>query len=595
MISPERLLAGRDLTEPRPSPDGTHVAVVVGSASGSAIVVVPIDGGPERQLTSFPAPRAGRGTGGGCFDWMPDGSGVVYLGTDGGLWHQPFPGGDPRLIARPDAHEGLTGVAVSPDGAHVAVVADMERVLLVALADGVAQRVDDGAFEFVLDPSWAPDARALTWQAWNTPAMPWDDSRQVIWRPGEAPTHDVVGREGAAVQQPRLDARGRRWCVTDVTGWLNVTCDDRPVLPESFEHAGPTWGAGQHSYDVASDGTVALCRNEAAFGRLVLVAPDGTVRELGKGVHAQVRCTDRHVVAWRSGARTPTQVVAYDRDTGERRVLMVGPLSGWETEPALVEPERVEVVAPDGVVVHARRYRSPEPTGRLLCWLHGGPTDQWMVEFRPRFTMWLDRGWDVLVPDHRGSTGHGRAYQQAMNGHWGDLDVSDVAHVLQHEQRQGGWAPEQTVVMGSSAGGFTVLGVAARHRHLVAAAVALYPVTDLVDLRERSHRFERHSTDTLVAPPDTGGDRLRARSPLTWAADLAGVPLLVLHGTADPVVPVEQSRALVAAVRAAGGRVDYVEYEGEGHGFRQRVNQLDEHARVAAFCDQHLSAPERRR
>lgn len=565
------------------------MAVVVAGAGGAAIVVVPIDGGPERQLTSFPAPRPGRGTGGGGFDWLPDGSGVVYLGVDGGLWSQPFPGGDPRSIAHPVAPEGLAGVAVSPDGTRVAVVADVERVLVVALDTGAVQRVDDGAFEFVMNPSWAPDGSALTWQAWNTPAMPWDDSRQVVWRPGVAPPHAVTGVPGAAVQQPRLDDRGRRWCVTDATGWLNVTCDDHPVLAEPFEHAGPTWGAGQHSYDVAGDGTVAVCRNEGGFGRLVVVAPDGAVRELGKGVHAQVRFTDRHVVAWRSGARTPTQIVAYDRHTGERRVLMVGPLSGWEQEPALVEPDLVEVTTPDGDVLHARRYRSPEPTGRLLCWLHGGPTDQWMVDFRPRFTVWLDRGWDVLVPDHRGSTGHGRGYQQALNGLWGERDVDDVARILAHEQTGGGWSPRRTVVMGSSAGGFTVLGVAARHRHLVAAAVALYPVADLEDLRKRSHRFERHSTDTLVAPPDTGRDLLRARSPLTWATELAAVPLLVLHGSADPVVPVEQSRALVAAIIAAGGDVEYVEYEGEGHGFRRREHQLDEYARVAAFCEQHLS------
>jgi dipeptidyl aminopeptidase/acylaminoacyl peptidase len=587
VISPERLLAGRDLTEPRPSPDGCHVAVVMSAAGGPAIVAVPIDGGPERQVTSFPPPRPGRGTGGGCFDWLPDGSGFVYVGTDGGVWQQPFPGGDPHLVAQPEAPDGVAGVAVSPDGRFVAVVADVARVLLTDLSDGTIRRVDDGAFEFVMDPSWAPDATALTWQAWNTPAMPWDDSRQVIWR------HDgpltVEGLPGCAVQQPRLDAQGRRWCVTDRTGWLNVTCDDEAVLAEPFEHAGPTWGAGQHSYDVAGDGSVVLCRNEAGFGRLVLVDPHGTVRELGKGTHAQVRFTDGHIVAWRSGARTPSQIVAYDRVTGERRVLMVGPLSGWEHEPALVEPELVEVPA-DGWTLHARLYRSPQPTGRLICWLHGGPTDQWTVDFRPRFVMWLDRGWDVLVPDHRGSTGHGRAYQQALNHRWGELDVDDVATVLRHVQHHGSWRADHTVIMGSSAGGFTVLGVVARHGHLVAAGVALYPVTDLVDLRERCHRFERHSTDTLVAPLDTGRAVLEMRSPLYWADRLTDVPLLVLHGTADPVVPVEQSRALVAAIRAARGTVDYVEYEGEGHGFRGREHQLDEYARVAQFFEHHLGA-----
>ena len=101
-------------------------------------------------------------------------------------------------------------------------------------------------------------------------------------------------------------------------------------------------------------------------------------------------------------------------------------------------------------------------------------------------------GWNVLVPDHRGSTGHGRAYQQALTGRWGELDVADTAAVLEHAHAAGWADPAHTVLMGASAGGFTVLGVLARHPHLAAAAVVSYPVSDLADLAERSHRFERH-------------------------------------------------------------------------------------------------------
>jgi dipeptidyl aminopeptidase/acylaminoacyl peptidase len=159
-----------------------------------------------------------------------------------------------------------------------------------------------------------------------------------------------------------------------------------------------------------------------------------------------------------------------------------------------------------------------------------------------------------------------------------------MTHAHAHE-----WGtPGHTAIVGSSAGGFTALGAAAGQPELMAAAIVAYPVTDLTDLAERSHRFERHYTDTLVGPLPDAAALYTARSPLHFAERLAKVPLLVMHGDSDPVVPVEQSRAFVERCRAAGGIVDYVEYEGEGHGFRRPENQLDEYGRMRDFLAVHV-------
>jgi dipeptidyl aminopeptidase/acylaminoacyl peptidase len=144
--------------------------------------------------------------------------------------------------------------------------------------------------------------------------------------------------------------------------------------------------------------------------------------------------------------------------------------------------------------------------------------------------------------------------------------------------------------MGASAGGFTVLGVLARHRGLAAAAVVSYPVADLADLAERSHRFERHSTWRLVGVPGSSDEvdqRYRDRSPV-HLAQLIRTPVLVFHGDADPVVPVEQSRLLAERIRDAGGSVELVIRAGEGHGFRLRTNQVDEYERTGAFLRRHV-------
>ncbi|HEU0042284.1 MAG TPA: prolyl oligopeptidase family serine peptidase, partial [Jiangellaceae bacterium] len=210
--------------------------------------------------------------------------------------------------------------------------------------------------------------------------------------------------------------------------------------------------------------------------------------------------------------------------------------------------------------------------------------DQWQVDFRPRIAYWWSRSWDVLVVDPRGSTGHGRTYQRALNGAWGRLDVDDTAVLISAAHTRGWARPATTVAIGGSSGGLSVLGLLADHGHLVAGGVTSYPVSDLRALTQVTHRFEAHYTDTLVGPLDRGADRYAELSPINRADRITG-PLLVFHGTDDPVVPIGQSDELVARVRAGGGSVDYVVYDGEAHGFRDPANQRDEYERTERFLD----------
>jgi acetyl esterase/lipase len=437
------------------------------------------------------------------------------------------------------------------------------------------------------DPCPSPDSAGASWQAWNVPDMPWDSSRvqRVVFGRGE-----VVDDGGAAaVQQVRFMPDGVRVCLRDDSGWLNLWLGESPLVDEPFEHGAATWGMGQRSFAVSPDSQrIAFTRNEGGFGRLCIVDVDTRmIHEVARGVHGQLTWHGRRVSALRSGARTPTQVVVYDDATWERTVVAVGPLSGWE-DAGLAEPDLVEVATADDDMLHARLYRADATTDRLLCWLHGGPTDQWPVTFMPRVAYWRARGWNVLVPDHRGSTGHGRAYQQALRGRWGELDISDIADVIAHAHAHGWGSPARTAIVGSSAGGFTALGVAAAHAALISAAIVAYPVTDLSDLAERSHRFERHYTDSLVGALPDATSLYVERSPIDFADRLTTTPLLVMHGNNDPVVPIEQSRAFVERCRALGGHVEFVVYEGEGHGFRRPENQLDEYRRMQVFLATHV-------
>lgn len=583
-LSLEACLAGRDLTEPRLSPDGRTVAFVATTpgpdGSRSDVVVMPVEGGPERIITSDPV-RAGRALGGGVVDWWPDSQSLVAIDKAGDLVRVFLDGRTTRLLAADG--RTLSSPVVSSSGSlagsHIALVVDQAEVLVLDVATGRTERVDRGEHDFVIDPVWWRD-RPL-WTAWNAPHMPWDRSALVT------PTGVMADAVDRQMQQPRVAADGSTlaW-LDDASGWLNVVLADGRRVSESHEHGGPSWGERQRSWCWSPDGgSIAFVRNEDGFGRLCTYdLATGVVVERAKAVHGQLSWHGRHLVALRTGGKTPTQVVAYDTssDDWSRRTLAIGPSHTWENETSLVEPRLVEALASDGTRLFARLFESPQPNGSLICWVHGGPTDQWQVTFMPRFNYWLDRGWSILVPDHRGSTGHGRAFTTGLRGRWGEVDADDVAVLVDHVADG-----RRVFAFGSSAGGLTALGLA--RRRAVAGAVVAYPVTDIAGLDESTHRFEAHYNRSLVGDRATTERLSRERSPIHHADELARVPLLVFHGDSDPVVPIDQSRGLVSAVRAAGGDAELVEYAGEGHGFRDPEHRRDEYRRTEEFLVRHSS------
>ena len=650
-ISAQVCVAGRELTEPRLSPDGRWLSVVEAGRPG-IIFVMAIERSPtgltigfERALSTLPAPVAGRGLGGGCHHWLSDSSGVVYAAADGAVWFQPLSVDAPECVLSV-AGTALVAPMIIADGDGrwcVVAVGDQAGVWARTLwrtgsawSGGDVVRVDDGADDFCLDP-WVrainPGRFEIRWHAWSVPEMAWDHSITRIVEfdtDAVADRHSIVG--AGAITQPRTLADGTPVAVRDDTGWMNLWVGDAPVIAEPFEHAGPTWGAGARSYAVSPDGgRVAVARNESGFGRLIVaeISPVATDRpravEVARGVHGSLDWQVGLVCAVRSGARTPTQIVVYDTmshdtvsdDTLSHDTLSHDTLSHdtvshdtvaddavshhaladnkmvwtrtvamgampmvWDTI-ELCEPELIETADP---VLHARAYRVGD--GRMICLIHGGPTDQWQVGFMPRVAFWWSRGWDVLVVDPRGSTGHGRAYQQALRGRWGDLDVADTAALIGHAHSLGWAIPQTTVVSGSSSGGLSALGLAARFGSLIAGAMASAPVTDLAGLADVDHRFEAHYTLSLVGPP--GAPQYRDNSPI-HQLDQIEVPLLVLHGDADPVVPVAQSRNMVSALRRRGVDVEYHEFAGEGHGLRERTNRLAEFEYLERFARRVVS------
>lgn len=621
--TPRMVAAGSTLAEPRLSPDGLSVAFLanVGGGGWQLLRCVLGDGpsplvvGPQRALTCDPPIVGTHPSGGGTFCFVSNDA-LVYAGRDGSLYQIAATGGPGTCLAASVDTQRFAGPAASPNGRWLVFVIDTPDENHIGRID---RRDPDRTIEvisgatqadFRIDPQ-VNDYGSVVWHEWSVPNMPWDGSR-IVLRTANADGVELVssklgderilaGGPAVSVSQPRFSPDGRRVAFTDDrSGWKNlhvVDVSDESFhwhVDEAFEHADPTWGLGSRSFAWAPDGSsLAFSRNEAGYGRLCIASQHSLpTTEVAKAIHlglawSQTPSGRPRIAAIRTGGKTPPQVVVYDGDQYERVQVAVGPVGGWE-ELDLPEPRVVSWQADDGVTIHGRVYL-PRDVDRplLIAHMHGGPTAQTPVQFNARFGYWLSKGWAIFVPDHRGSTGWGRAYQQAMRERWGELEVSDSAAGVRFLIDQGLCDPARIVAMGGSSGGFSVLHLLAKHPDLFAAGVDLYGVTDLKALDLTTHRYERHYNASLIGALPEAELRYVERSPLSFV-DRIAAPLLVLHGDQDDTVVVDQAHMLVEEMQAVGRDVEYVEYPGEGHGWRNPATTVDELERIDAFIAKHL-------
>ena len=232
--------------------------------------------------------------------------------------------------------------------------------------------------------------------------------------------------------------------------------------------------------------------------------------------------------------------------------------------------------------------RAARGSRRLIVLVHGGPTGQALADWNPRVQYLVQRGWTVLQPNSRGSTGYGPDYRRALEGRWGELDTDDVVAGIRHALREGWGDAGLVALMGGSAGGLTVLNVAARDADLVAAVVALFPVTDLLALEATTDRFESGYTTrawSAHCPRHAAGTSPTRRSPTRprsrrRCCSSTATPTRRCHRRSPP--------RSTDALRRAGTPVERHVYEGEGHGWRRSATIADELDRIDSFLSRRL-------
>ena len=565
-------------------------ALVRRTADGSTQPVVP---------PSFALMTGVHEYGGGAYG-VRDGVVVFSNFPDAQLW-RIGPGDDEPVAITPVSSSARAGryadIQVYPDlGVVLAVREDhlttrrepLNEIVEIPLYgdDPDPGTVIASASDFVSGPVLSPDRSRLAWVAWDHPHMPWDNSRVHVaaYQPGALSIEPVTvaGGDDEAAGQPRWLPDGGLVFVSDRTGWSNLYLfnDNRcngetvPLHPMDAEFAAPQWSLGMASYAILDRHTIACHWSAAGTARVgVLDIDTHELRDLGLVIAdaAHLGAGDGQIAAVLAYHDRPAAVTSIDPTDGHAMDLQT---AGPAPSTPVSRAQPVKWTTTDEDLCHGYFYA---PTGErhtgtpadlppLIVIAHGGPTAAALPAYSVHTQFWTSRGFALLDVNYRGSSGYGRAYREKLRGNWGLVDVADCESGALSFADSGRVDRRRMAIRGSSAGGYTVLR-ALSTTDTFAAGASHFGVADLELLAKDTHKFESSYLDGLIGPYPDAAATFRERSPLYQAAEIT-VPILLLQGLDDNVVPPNQAHEMVRAVEERGGTIKLVEFMGEGHGFR---------------------------
>jgi dipeptidyl aminopeptidase/acylaminoacyl peptidase len=447
--------------------------------------------------------------------------------------------------------------------------------------------------DFYASPRISPCGQHLVYLCWDLPHMPWEAAE--LWM-AEMEAQDpipsgekVAGGGGTCVFQPQWSADSCLIFVWDKSGWGNLYALTpggaiEPLFSWPAEFGQPQWVFGMTSYAlVGKDRLIARYFKDGVLHLGILELNSRQMREIDvlsldiAGIEAIV-ADDSTAYMLACFHHRPPAICSFEIANGNfdivqassdvsvaQETLSVGELVTFSS---LDDRTCFGIYyAPDN-----EHYQAPEDElPPMIISAHGGPTAMADRGLKLKIQYWTSRGFAFFDVDYTGSFGYGSAYRRALDGFWGIRDVEDVVAGARALAAQGRADSKRLLISGSSAGGYTVL-MALVSSDVFAAGAAYYGISDMFKLQQATHKFELGYIDTLMGSVrDTQHEIFTARSPIC-NADRIISPVIFFQGEDDRVVPPEQSTDMAKTLEKNGVPVAYVEFAGEGHGFRDARN-----------------------
>lgn len=584
------------------SPDGRLLAWVSPLGGTAAIWAAAPDSGLLTRLSTTAV------AGGGLLtayqlQWAPNGAFLAYISDASGadelwLWHADG-SGERQLTALGARIEAFSW---APDSQHLVLasnVAGSFDIYQVAVADGRATRLTHDA-RYEVYPTVTPDGRRILytrldacWVDHEVVSMARDgsDARVVL------EDHDFFDYHyGRSFGYPRVSADGQHFVFrSQRSGWTNVwlgrvdgTDAARPVAAAAADQSDPVFSPDgrQVAYSENHHGTSVLKVAGVEGGRVrTIVAP-----ELGVCA-APWWAPDGTRLAFLLGTPTsPNDLWVVELESGHAWPLTRSVLGGGVDE-RLVVPKKISyatwdertiegyLYAPAGAAQGAERYPG-------ILWIHGGPTNQFMDSYQAQVQYFVQQGYVVLLPNIRGSSGYGRAFEDLNNGDWGHGDLKDVLAGADYLKTLSSVDGAHLGITGTSYGGIMSMAAVAFAPGAFQAAIACSGYGDFLHMAD--HEELRHvkllEFELGMLPED---EHVYRRCSPIYSVEQATTPCFVLHG--EGMYPGSRAGIEFAlALERAYKPFWYKAYPGEFYYVRSTQNVRRMLLDMRAFFDQFL-------
>lgn len=278
------------------------------------------------------------------------------------------------------------------------------------------------------------------------------------------------------------------------------------------------------------------------------------------------------ILLYINGPTTPPAYYYYRID--QKKLEFVGLRQGALKGKTLPDTKVVNYKARDGLELSGYLTWPPGARGAkglpLVLMPHGGPWVRDHLEFEPWTQYLAARGYAVFQPNFRGSAGFGLAFQDKGNREWGRKMQDDLTDAVKALADEGTIDPRRVCIVGASYGGYAALAGAAFAPDVYKCAVSIAGIGDLTELIRSKKKLWGEDSEAYkfyleaIGNPEKDQELLRAASPQLHA-DAIKIPLLLVHGDEDDIVPYSQSENMQQALNKLGHKTDLLRIKDEGH------------------------------